>query len=220
MLQIRQLTKRYGSAPAVLAAIDFDLASGEYVAIRGESGVGKSTLLNIVAGLDLPDSGAVYLDGMNFVALDDDARTLVRRKSMGFVFQAFHLLPHLTVVQNTALPLRLAGMRRGDAETRAGAILERLGMGSLAQRYPRALSGGEMQRAAIARALVHMPRLILADEPTGNLDEHTADVVLGLLRDAVKHSGGAGILVTHSARAAATTDRQYVLTNGKLEERR
>jgi putative ABC transport system ATP-binding protein len=213
MLILKGVTKSYagpGQHP-VFSAIDFELGAGEYVAIRGESGVGKSTLLNIVAGLDTPDRGAVLLDGVDIAALEDDARTLLRRDAMGFVFQAFHLLPHLTVVQNTALPLRIAGRGRRESEARAREVLEALRLSPLASRYPRTLSGGETQRVAIARALVHQPRLILADEPTGNLDEKTAEIVLGLLRDAVKRSGGAGIIVTHSSRAAATADRTYVL---------
>ncbi len=218
MLRIRGLSKRYGGPAGrhVLENVDFALEPGEYVAIRGESGVGKSTLLNLIAGLDMPDGGAVELDGVDLTRLDDDARTLLRRRHMGFVFQAFHLLPHLTIVQNTALPLRIAGRGRSESEARALTVLEAVGLTALARRYPRSLSGGETQRVAIARALVHEPRLVLADEPTGNLDEETARVVLALLRDAVKRSGGAGILVTHSPRAAATTDRAYVLTGGAL----
>jgi putative ABC transport system ATP-binding protein len=214
MLRVTGLSKRYGAAgaPQVLRDIDLELAAGDYVAIRGESGVGKSTLLNLIAGLDAPDSGAVMVDGVDLAGLDDDARTLLRRDRMGFVFQAFHLLPHLTVVQNTALPLRIAGHPRAASEARALAVLDTLGLSPLAHRHPRALSGGETQRVAIARALVHEPQLILADEPTGNLDEDTAGVVLGMLREAVKRNGGAGVLVTHSARAAATADRTYVLT--------
>ena len=221
MLRIRGLTRRYDGPGGrnVLTGIDFDLAAGEYVAIRGESGVGKSTLLNLIAGLDRADEGTVQFEGADLGALDDDARTALRRRAMGFVFQAFHLLPHLTVLQNTALPLRIAGADRRTAEARARALLDDLGVGALADRPPRAISGGEAQRVAIARALVHGPRLILADEPTGNLDEDTADRVLELLRDAIKRSGGAGILVTHSARAAATTDRSYVLTHGGLAAR-
>ena len=218
MLNIKRLTKSYGGPGArrVLADNDIDQLRGEYVAIRGESGVGKSTLLNLIAGLDVPDDGSVTVDGVDLASLDDDARTELRRKRMGFVFQAFHLLPHLTVVQNTALPLRIAGSSQAHSEARALSVLDTLALSPLAHRYPRSLSGGETQRVAIARALVHEPQLILADEPTGNLDEDTAGVVLAMLRDAVKRSGGAGILVTHSARAAATTDRTYVLTSRGL----
>ena len=214
VLSLSGLTKAYGGAGAhaLFRDVDRELQAGAYVAIRGESGVGKSTLLNLIAGLDRPDAGRVRVDGIDLAALDDDARTLLRRVRMGFVFQAFHLLPHLTVAQNTALPLRIAGARPSIGAERALAVLASVGLAALAGRYPRTLSGGEIQRAAIARALVHEPRLILADEPTGNLDAETAGTVLSLLRDAVKRSGGAGILVTHSARAAATADRTYVLT--------
>ena len=214
MLTLAGITKSYGAPGGrpVLDAIDLGLQAGEYVAIRGESGVGKSTLLNLIAGLDTPDRGRVLLDGIDLATLDDDRRTRLRRTHMGFIFQAFHLLPHLTVLQNAALPLRIAGRSAADAEKSALSLLDALGIAPLASRYPRALSGGEAQRVAIARALVHAPRLILADEPTGNLDEETAQAVLALLRDAIKGSGGAGILVTHSSKAAATADRTYVLT--------
>jgi putative ABC transport system ATP-binding protein len=214
VLTLARVAKTYGvpGGRPVFEAVDLRLEPGQYVAIRGESGVGKSTLLNLIAGLDTPDSGNVLVDGVDLAALDDDARTVLRRERMGFVFQAFHLLPHLTVAQNTALPLRIAGATRAQSETRALAVLDTLGLAPLARRYPRSLSGGETQRVAIARALVHEPRLILADEPTGNLDEETAGLVLDMLRVAVTRSGGCGILVTHSARAAATTDRTYVLT--------
>lgn len=214
VIRLSALAKGYG-APAgrpLFSAVDLRVEPGQYIAIRGESGVGKSTLLNLIAGLDTADAGTVEVDGVDLAALDDDARTRLRRDRMGFVFQAFHLLPHLSVIQNTALPLRIAGESRAVSESRASDMLDRLGLAHLAARYPRALSGGETQRVAIARALVHAPRLVLADEPTGNLDEDTATVVLTMLREAVKRGGGAGILVTHSARAAATADRTYVLT--------
>lgn len=214
MLTLAGVTKAYGAPGSrpVFDAVHLELKAGDYVAIRGESGVGKSTLLNLIAGLDTPDAGTVMIDGVNLAALGDDARTVLRRTRIGFVFQAFHLLPHLTVVQNTALPLRIAGRSQADSEARAMATLDALGLAALARRYPRALSGGETQRVAIARALVHGPQLILADEPTGNLDEDTAQIVLHMLRDGVKRNGGTGVLVTHSARAAATADRTYVLT--------
>jgi putative ABC transport system ATP-binding protein len=214
LLHLEAVSKSYGGAQRVrvLSSLDFALARGEYVAIGGDSGVGKSTLLNLIAGLDLPDAGSITLDGVNLSALDDDARTRLRRDRMGFVFQAFHLLPHLTALQNAALPLRLAGASREQSEKRAAALLDALGIGTLAPRYPRTLSGGETQRVAIARALVHRPALVLADEPTGNLDPASARVVLRLLRDAIKQNAGSGILVTHSASAAATADRAYVLT--------
>lgn len=200
----------------VLCDIALDIARGEYIAIMGESGVGKSTLLNLIAGLEVPDTGTVELDGAGVTALDDTERTLLRRDRIGFVFQAFHLLPHLTVAQNVALPLSLAGTGRRQAVARVGDLLAAVGLADAAGSYPRELSGGEMQRAAIARALVHRPQLLLADEPTGNLDPETARSILALLREQVKNAAGAGILVTHSAAAAATADRVLTLTAAGL----
>jgi putative ABC transport system ATP-binding protein len=182
------------------------------VAIVGESGVGKSTLLNLIAGLDPPDRGSIALDGTDLTLLDDAGRTLLRRGRIGFVFQAFHLLPHLTVAQNVALPLSLNNIDPTQAQARLADMLAAVGLAEAAGAYPRELSGGEMQRVAIARALVHRPLLLLADEPTGNLDAETAMQVLALLRDQVKRESGAGILVTHSALAAATADRVLTLT--------
>jgi putative ABC transport system ATP-binding protein len=181
--------------------------------------VGKSTLLNLIAGLDTPDAGRIVLDDIDLTGLDDTARTLVRRDRMGFVFQAFHLLPHLTVARNVRLPLDLAGAARADADRRTEAILAAAGIGSLAPDYPRTLSGGEAQRAAIARALVHEPALVLADEPTGNLDAESAAQVMVLLRDEVKRRAGAGVLVTHSEAAARVADRIYELTAAGLVPR-
>lgn len=219
MLKITEISKSYGGARPreLLRRISIEVAPGEYVAIRGESGVGKSTLLNLVAGLDRPDSGSITLDGTEITALDDTARTLIRRRRIGFVFQAFHLLPHLTVAQNVALPLALNDITGRMAAERIVAMLEAIGLAGAAGAYPRELSGGEMQRVAIARALVHRPSLLLADEPTGNLDPDTANQVLSLLRERVKETGGAGILVTHSERAAATADRVLVLTADGLK---
>ena len=175
----------------------------------GESGVGKSTLLNVVAGLDRPDEGSIRLDGRELTALDDDALTLLRRDAMGFVFQAFHVLPYLTVARNVGLPLALIGCEPAEAAGRVAAMLAEVGLEGSGGRLPRELSGGELQRVAIARALVHRPRLLLADEPTGNLDPRTAGQVLALLRAQVKAHGGSGLLITHSRAAAATADRAY-----------
>jgi len=218
MLTIREISKSYsGARPReVLRGVSFDLARGEYIAIMGESGVGKSTLLNLIAGLDTPDSGTLSLDGTELTRLDDTARTLLRRSRMGFVFQAIHLLPHLTVAQNVALPLALNGISTNESATRVTDMLSAVGLAQAADSYPRELSGGESQRVALARALVHRPLLLLADEPTGNLDAEAATQVLALLREQVKREGSAGILVTHSATAAATTDRVYVLSSDGL----
>ncbi|HZM43681.1 MAG TPA: ABC transporter ATP-binding protein [Burkholderiales bacterium] len=220
MLAIRNLSKSYGGARPrlVLRDVTLDVGPGEYVALMGESGVGKSTLLNLIAGLDEPDAGSVSLDGATITALADAERTRLRRERIGFVFQAFHLLPHLTVAQNVALPLALNGASAHDRVVRVGQMLEAVGLAAAAASFPRELSGGEMQRVAIARALVHRPQLLLADEPTGNLDQDAAAQVLALLREQVKREGSAGILVTHSPIAAATADRVLTLTADGLKE--
>ncbi len=222
MLSLRAVCKSYaGPRPrTVLRDVDFDLAPGEYVAITGESGVGKSTLLNLIAGLDRPDSGQVLLGGVDLATLRDDELTRVRRQYMGFVFQAFHLLPYLTLAQNVELPLLLNGMLSEEAAPKVAAVLDAVGLGDRGQSLPRELSGGEMQRIAIARALVHAPGLVLADEPTGNLDPESAAQVLALLRERVKRGAAAGILVTHSAAAAKTADRIVVLSEQGLRPAR
>jgi putative ABC transport system ATP-binding protein len=183
----------------------------------GESGAGKSTLLNIIAGLDRPDSGRVLLEGSDLCSLDDDAITRLRRARIGFVFQAFHILPYLTVLQNVTLPLELLGVPRLQREPRALQWLERCAIGALAQSYPRELSGGELQRIAVARALVHEPALVLADEPTGNLDAGTAGQILRLLREQLQATAASAILITHSPAAAHSADRIVRLQAGRLE---
>lgn len=212
MLAIRNLCKRYRGRDSrtVFEAVSLELTRGEYVAVMGESGIGKSTLLNLIAGLDQADEGSIEFDGIELTALDDDALTLLRRERMGFVFQAFHLLPYLTLAQNIALPLMLNSMAV-NTEQRVTEMLRAVKLENRADSPPSELSGGELQRVAIARALVHAPKLVLADEPTGNLDPDSAAQVLQLLRDSVKSTGAAGILVTHSPLAAATADRTYVL---------
>ena len=217
VLRLEKLCKRYSwDRPAILEGIDLELRPGEYLAVMGESGVGKSTLLNLLAGLDRPDSGRVILEGVDLSTLDDDGVTLLRRRAVGFVFQAFHVLPYLSVEQNVALPLDLLGVKEPERSRRACSMLAAVGMAELAGRYARELSGGEVQRVAIARALVHRPRLVLADEPTGNLDPRSAAQTLALLREQVKENAGAGVLITHSRAAADTADRILVLDDGAL----
>jgi putative ABC transport system ATP-binding protein len=212
ILRLENLGKRYSqSRPALFERINLELQQGEYVAVMGESGVGKSTLLNLLAGLDRPDGGRILLDGVELSALDDDAATLLRRRAVGFVFQAFHVLPYLSVSQNVALPLDLLAVPSPERGNRTLEMLRAVGLEALAARHPRELSGGEVQRIAIARALVHRPRLVLADEPTGNLDARSAAQILALLRQQIKDNAGAGILITHSRAAADTADRILVL---------
>lgn len=212
MLVLDNLSKSYGGR-TVLSQLSHAFRAGEFVAIMGESGVGKSTLLNIIAGLDAPDEGQVIVDGTPMSALDDAAATRLRRTRMGFIFQAFHVLPHLTLRQNVALPLLLN--RTPDA--RADEMLAAVGLGGRGGDFPRQLSGGELQRVAIARALVHRPALLLADEPTGNLDPETAGGILELLRRETRASGAGAIMVTHSHAAAAMADQVLLLTRSGLK---
>jgi putative ABC transport system ATP-binding protein len=218
VLRLENLSKRYSvDRPPIFDGLEIELRAGEYLAVMGESGVGKSTLLNLLAGLDRPDTGRVLLDGIDLSALDDDAATLLRRRAVGFVFQAFHVLPYLTVEQNVALPLDLLGVEEPERSRRTLEMLTAVGIAPLARRHARELSGGEVQRIAISRALVHRPRLLLADEPTGNLDPRSAAQTLALLRDQIKANAGAGILITHSRTAADTADRILVLDAGGLK---
>jgi putative ABC transport system ATP-binding protein len=212
VVRLENLSKRFSKdRPAIFEGVELELRRGEYLAIMGESGVGKSTLLNLLAGLDAPDSGRVVLEGVDLSTLDDDATTLLRRRAVGFVFQAFHVLPYLSVEQNVALPLDLLRVAEPERSRRTRDMLMAVGIGALAQRHTKELSGGELQRVAIARALVHRPPLVLADEPTGNLDSRSAAQTLELLRTQVKANAGAGILITHSRAAAETADRIVLL---------
>jgi putative ABC transport system ATP-binding protein len=197
----------------VLSRVSLEVAAGEYVAVVGDSGIGKSTLLNVVAGLEAVDAGQVFFRDNDLTRMDDDALALLRRDNFGFVFQAFHVLPHLTVEENVALPLLLRGS--ADRE-KARAMLAAVGLAGREASPPRELSGGELQRVAIARALVGEPALVLADEPTGNLDPENARQVLELFRKEVKNRGAAAILATHSTQAAAGCDRVYRLTGEGL----
>ena len=207
LLEVTGLSKRYGDT-AVFANVSLQVAAGEFVAIVGESGVGKSTLLNCIAGLDTLGSGTVNIAGLDVTALTETQQALLRREHLGFVFQAFHVLPHLSVAHNVALPLLL--LKRPDP-ARVAQVLAAVGLDGLGPRLPQTLSGGQLQRVAIARALVHRPQLILADEPTGNLDPATAERVLDTLCDQVRHEGAACVLVTHSRTAAARADRVLTL---------
>jgi putative ABC transport system ATP-binding protein len=216
LLELNALRKSVPGGKLLFDGLNLSLGAGEFVAIKGESGVGKSTLLNMIAGLDLADAGSIAIDGTVLDGLDDDARTRLRRDTIGFVFQAFHILPHLTLKQNIALPLVLQHVGAAEATRRADLMLAAVGMEGRGEDYPRALSGGELQRVAIARALVHRPRLILADEPTGNLDPDTAMRILDLFAKEVRQSGAATLLVTHSDVAASVADRTLKLTREGL----
>jgi putative ABC transport system ATP-binding protein len=216
MLELRQLSKSYNGRP-VLDQLSWTFKAGEFVSIMGDSGVGKSTLLNLIAGLDTPDPSAaspILVDGIPMSGLDDDAATKLRRARMGFIFQAFHVLPHLTLLQNVALPLLLNGL----PTERAAEMLEAVGLGGREHDFPHQISGGQMQRVAIARALVHRPALVLADEPTGNLDPETADAILTLLQREIKATGACAIMVTHSQLAAKKTDKILLLSRNGLKD--
>ena len=212
LLALSHVAKSVPGGRLLFGDVSLDLAAGEFVAIMGESGVGKSTLLNLVAGLDAPDRGTVALDGTLLDTLGEDARAALRRRRIGFVFQAFHILPHLTLGQNVGLPLVLLRAPPRAAIARATDLLAAVGLAGREGDYPSQLSGGELQRVAIARAIAHRPALILADEPTGNLDPETAARVLDLLVAQIRETGAAALLVTHSEVAAAAADRVLRLT--------
>jgi putative ABC transport system ATP-binding protein len=204
------------AAVSALRGISFELRKGERVAIMGPSGSGKSTLLNLICGLDDPTSGSVYFDGRDIAKLGDDDRTRLRREKIGMIFQTFNLLPTLTSVENVALPLRLNGTASRAASDKAIAMLERVGLNDRFRHRPDEMSGGERQRVAIARALIFDPPLLLADEPTGNLDSHTGDDVLRLLDDLHAEFDTTIVLVTHNERAAEHCMRHISLLDGEI----
>ena len=215
-LVVESLARTLPGGRRLFAGLDLVVAAGEIVAILGESGVGKSTLLNVLAGLDDNDAGTVQVGGVVLSDLDETGRTRLRRETIGFVFQAFHVLPYLTLRQNVALPLALVSADRTTIDARADRMLAAVGLGDRGGGYARDLSGGELQRVAIARALVHEPALILADEPTGNLDPETAATVLALFADAVRERNAAAVIVTHSRETARIADRILTLTSHGL----
>ena len=221
MLSLRHVSKSYLEAQtrrAVLDDVNLDVERGEFVAVTGRSGTGKSTLLNLISGIDLPDRGSVLLDGVDLTALDERQRTLKRRHSVGFVFQFFNLIPTLRVSENLLLPLELVGIGSSAGAALVTGMLERIGLASRADSFPDTLSGGEQQRVAVARALIHEPDLVLADEPTGNLDEETGRLVLGLLCEMTRDAGKTLIVVTHSRETAARAGRVLRIDEGRIIE--
>ena len=219
LLQLRNLCKVYQegeTARAVLTDVNATVMSGEFAVLLGPSGSGKSTLLNLISGIDVPSSGDVLIGSTNLTALSEKERTLFRRKNIGLVFQFFNLLPTLTVLENLLLPLDLNGVTGKAAKERAMELLDAVGLADRARSFPDRLSGGEQQRVAIARALVHDPSLILADEPTGNLDSDTGSHVMGLLEDLARQSGKTIIVVTHRAEAVSLADRVFLVRAGSL----
>ena len=219
---IEKLCKTYlegDKSRAVLNGLELRTDAGKFVALLGSSGCGKSTLLNLIAGIDRPDGGQIMINGADIGVMDEQARTLWRRKNIGFVFQFFNLIPTLTVLENIRLPLQLNAMDTAEQRARARDLLEQVGLQGREQSYPERLSGGEQQRLALVRALIHQPKLVLADEPTGNLDAHTGAAVLDLLNTLTRQTGATLLMVTHSEAAARQADRVFTLRDGMLYER-
>ena len=214
-LTVRQLQRRFGDTP-VLDGLDLDLAAGECVALVGRSGAGKSTLLHLVAGIDRADGGEIRFDDTRLDALDEAARTRFRRQHLGLVFQSWNLVPSLSALDNLCLPLELIGVAGAQAKRRAQALLDQLGLGELAKRFPDELSGGQQQRVAVARALAHGPSVLLADEPTGSLDAESAAAVMRLLIGACREAGASLLLVTHAAEVMGQADRLLRMQDGRL----
>ncbi len=214
-VSVSDVHKRYGDVRA-LDGISFEVAAGELVALLGPSGCGKSTMLNLVGCIDLPDAGEVRIDGAATTALSDDELTVLRRDRIGTVFQFFNLLPTLPIAENVALPLVLQGRARAEIDERVARALSAVGIADKARSTPAEVSGGQLQRAAIARAIVHGPAILLADEPTGNLDSQNGEIVLRLLEE-LAASGQAILMATHSAEAAARATRRIHLRDGRIE---
>ncbi|XXF77479.1 ABC transporter ATP-binding protein [Myxococcaceae bacterium GXIMD 01537] len=223
VVALRDVVKVYTEGEAqrvVLRGARLTLHRGEFVVLLGRSGSGKSTLLNLISGIDVPTGGTVEVEGRDLARLSEHERTLLRRERIGFVFQAFNLLPTLTVEENVRLPLELTGRRGAEADTRVAELLEQVGLEARRRSFPDRLSGGEQQRVAVARALAHAPALLLADEPTGNLDERTGRQVLDLLEGLCRRGGSSALVVTHEQGLVARADRVYALEAGHLVERR
>ena len=221
MLSVTALAKQYRSAhysQTLFSRLDLELAQGEVAALVGASGCGKTTLLNLLSGIDEPDAGRVLIEGSDIHALEEPERTLLRRRKIGFVFQFFNLIPTLTVAENIALPMELLGYTEADMRRRVDVLLQRVGLENVHLRYPESLSGGEQQRIAVARALAHRPALLLADEPTGNLDEETGRNIVELLNELVREQRTTMLVVTHSKAVAAAADRVLQLRHGELLE--
>lgn len=221
IIKIRNLSKQYTEAErahVVLNQVDVDFLTGEFIVLLGPSGSGKSTLLNLISGVDEADKGQIHVNGTNVTTLNEKQRTLFRRDHIGIVFQSFNLIPTLTVLENVSLPYELQGKSRKEANRRAQAILERVGLGDRSHSFPDRLSGGQQQRVAIARALVHEPLLVLADEPTGNLDRKTSEEVLQLLLEMTRGAGKTLLMATHSMEIIPLADRIYRIDNGVLVE--
>ncbi len=221
MVRVQGLGKSYveaGAEHVILADVDGEIAAGEFVALVGRSGSGKSTLLNLIAGIDRPDLGEIWVGGSRIDTLSERERTLFRRARVGFVFQFFNLIATLTVAENLQLPLELVGRTRGDADGIVAGLLEEIGLADRGAAFPDRLSGGEQQRVAIARALVHDPDLIIADEPTGNLDLETGEQVLGMLGRMVRERGRTMLMATHSREVAARADRRWRIVEGRLQD--
>ena len=219
LLVAEHLRKTYPTGTGLLQAVDdvsLEVAAGEAVAIVGPSGCGKSTLLHLCGAMDRPSGGRVALEGLALADLEDDALTHLRRRRVGFVFQFFNLLPTLTLLENIALPLLLDGVRSADALTRAAVLADRVGLSARARHYPTQLSGGEAQRAAVARAVIHAPALIVADEPTGSLDSASGDAVLALLAELRRETGVALLLATHASELAQSADRVIHMRDGRI----